>query len=995
METTFETEYKRLNKAQKDAVDTIDGPVMVVAGPGTGKTQILALRIANILQKTDTPADGILCLTFTNSGVYAMRERLRKYIGSTASRIQISTFHAFAVKVIEEHFETLGYIEKPTLMDDLQSVALADTILAENHFEHLTNRNNKSQYFRDIKSLVSLLKRERLSPDDFSLEIKKEIDAIKKDESNISTRGESKGSLKQEAVKRIEGLERTEEVVKFYALYELLKKAKGVIDFDDVLEELVRLVTVSEDVRDTIREQYLYVLVDEHQDSSGVQNEFLARVWGDVEQPNVFVVGDDRQLIYGFGGASLSYFEEFQEQFKNVTLVTLTENYRSTQNVLDVADTLLKSHLTEAKLIATTRDLEQLRIIEAEYPRDEILRAGLEMKAHIAGGMNPNECALLVPKNREVQSAIRVLSDLGLPVAKNGSTKLFTDREAQGFITILRALASPEAPEYLVPLLLSPLSGIDPLAAHRFLSQHEAKKLTLSKLASLPHGLSLYPEDDAISEFAKRLVSFLECAVRGEIHTLIQTVGEEILIKRATNHEILTRRIEIIRTLLHLVLSETERNPKLTLSEFLAFLDRLEEYDTDIPLATFDTEKGIRVMTLHGSKGLEFECVFICHLDEKNLLGRRNSAFTLPERIKELEHKKGEEEIKRELYVAITRAKRHCTLSYALNAYTGATLEMSHIIADLPGELFEKISAVENEAFIMTSGIDTYVKSGERVYDPVTTGALAHILRDEYYKHKLSVTHLNNFFECPWKWYFRNFLQLPEPQTMSLEFGNLVHGILERILKQKLKTDKKSITDAINEKAEKLCGFSDTDIARMKQEAEEIILEWVEKRLPSILPEHESEKMLSYRDPEFDHLLINGKIDLIEKITDGEVRVTDFKTGSVKKKSEIEKNTDEGRMSDYRRQLAMYTYLIDRTTEGNTDVAESRLEFLESFGEKDGIYKTEVTSDDVRSLIRDIHDFDQLLSSGEWIDRPCRFKPWKPGDVCEYCKLAEIYKKPY
>lgn len=255
MKTSFEAEYKRLNKAQKEAVDTIEGPVMVVAGPGTGKTQILALRIANILQKTDTQADGILCLTFTNSGVYAMRERLRSYIGSASSRIHIKTFHSFAIKMIEEYYETLDFVEKPTLIDDIEASLLFDAILSDHEWKHLRTRANKSLYFHDIKSLISLLKRERLSPDDFGLEIENEIKNIKNDESNISTRGPSKGRLKQEALKRIEGLERTSEVVKFYALYELLKKTKNLLDFNDVLEELVRLVEISDDARDTIREK--------------------------------------------------------------------------------------------------------------------------------------------------------------------------------------------------------------------------------------------------------------------------------------------------------------------------------------------------------------------------------------------------------------------------------------------------------------------------------------------------------------------------------------------------------------------------------------------------------------------------------------------------------------------------------------------------------------------------------------------------------------------
>ncbi len=988
-EHAFLEGYNRLNKEQKEAVDTIDGPVMVVAGPGTGKTQILSLRIANILKKTDTESDSILCLTFTNSGVHAMRERLRRYIGGASSKVEVSTFHSFAMKFVEQNFEILGYTEKPSLMDDLGAISLSDFILSTNEWEYLTTRTNKSLYFRDIKSLVSLLKRERLTPDDFLFEITKEIEAIKNDESSISTRGESKGKLKQEALRKIEGLERTQEVVKFYSLYELAKKEKNLLDYDDVLEELVRLVEISEDVRDAIREKYLYVLVDEHQDSSGVQNDFLARVWGDVESPNIFVVGDDRQLIYGFGGASLSYFEGFKEVFKGLKLITLTENYRSTQKILDVADTLLKSSLSEAKLLSQNTESHPLRIIEAEYPRDEILRAGLEIREKIEAGMDPNECAILVPKNREVRSTIKVLEDLGLPVASNGSAKLFSDPEAIDFLKIFEVLVSAEVSHAVAPLLLSPLSGIPALSAHRFLAKHEPKKLTLSRLIPLASG----EEDETIAEFTQNLESFLDIADKKDIQTLIQTVGGVILIKTAKDHKQLTRRIEIIRTLLHLVISETEKNPKLTLQDFLLFIDRLKEYDTDIPLAVFESEEGVRVMTLHSSKGLEFESVYICHLDEKNLLGKKNVSFTLPEKIKQMEHKKDEEVVKRELYVAITRAKKHCTLSYSVTGYTGGALEMSHILSDLPAELFERESFGDNEQFIMSHGIDVFVKSGKKPEDPVTKTKLASLVKDEYYKQKIAVTHLNNFFECPWKWYFRNFLKLPEPQAMSLEFGNLVHGTLEKVLKKKIQPTIASVQKTIEEKAEKLRGFTDTEIVRMKKEATAVVMEWIEKRLPNISEVYESEKSLSYHDPDFEHLQITGKIDLVETIEDGVVRVTDFKTGSVKKKGEIEKDTEEGRMSNYRRQLAMYSYLVGGKSQGETRVLESRLEFLEGEGQKDAMYITTIGREEVKRLVHDINDFDQLLSNGDWVNRECNFKPWKSGEVCEYCKLAEVYKK--
>ena len=152
------------------------------------------------------------------------------------------------------------------------------------------------------------------------------------------------------------------------------------LDYDDVLEYLIKIVETSEEARDEIREKYLYVLVDEHQDSSGVQNEFLQKVWGDVEKPNIFVVGDDRQLIYGFGGASLAYFEGFKNTFGKAKLITLLENYRSTQVILDSAHTLLQSSLSPAKLVSHSKDSFPLRLVEADYPRDEIIACVLDIK---------------------------------------------------------------------------------------------------------------------------------------------------------------------------------------------------------------------------------------------------------------------------------------------------------------------------------------------------------------------------------------------------------------------------------------------------------------------------------------------------------------------------------------------------------------------------------------------------------------------------------------
>jgi len=278
MEVCLEA-FRGLNTEQKRAVETIDGPVMVVAGPGTGKTQVLALRIAHILQKTDVGADSVLSLTFTRSGVTAMRDRLEHYVGSDARKVHIATFHSFAGDLVEKYFSLLDFDTLPELIDDTQSVLLVDELLHNYEWEYIRPRTNPGQYFGDLKQLISLLKRERMTPAVFLDEVEKEILALKEDPESISSRGESKGQLKKEIEKKIESLFRTREVVAFYRLYEEIKKDRALMDYDDVLEYAVSLVEQSEEVRDELRELYQYVLVDEHQDSSGVQNAFLQAVW--------------------------------------------------------------------------------------------------------------------------------------------------------------------------------------------------------------------------------------------------------------------------------------------------------------------------------------------------------------------------------------------------------------------------------------------------------------------------------------------------------------------------------------------------------------------------------------------------------------------------------------------------------------------------------------------------------------------------------------------
>lgn len=987
----FKNKYEKLNQAQREAVDEIDGPVMVVAGPGTGKTEILTLRIGNILKKTDTSPDSILCLTFTNSGVLAMQERLERYIGQRGRDVAVFTFHKFAYRLIEKYYEFLDFPEMPMLLSDNEAVFLIDEILNENDWEYLRPRANSAMYFNELKQLVSILKRERINASTLLSYIEEDIDNLKKDPSSLSTRGESKGKLKKEIEKKIEQLERTTEVVKFYEIYEEKKKEKSLLDYDDILEYAVSLVEEYDDIKKDIQENFQYVLVDEHQDSSGVQNSFLKAVWQEVEKPNIFVVGDDRQLIYAFSGAKLSYFEEFKDIFKGATKIVLTENYRSTAPILSLADDLLKSAVTNEKLNSNRKGEHKIILSEYGYPRDEIIGAGLFFKEKIKEGVNPNECALLVPKNYNVRQAISILSGLDIPVSYGKNLSLFSIDESDSFRKILGIISNPSDEVLLAGALLDKGSEVPYLLAHNFIRDMKSEDITIEKLINFDSESGLFKGANPISIFGNKLKNWVNGLSQEKPSTIVSKLGNEYLINTSKNNEDILTRAEIVRSFIHLAMLYEEKIRKPDLTSFLEYINRLESYGTHIELAKFGNDNGVKVMTLHKSKGLEYECVWVAHMNEETLMSEKRGGFTLPEKIKEHIKKRSVDEARRELYVAITRAKDFCTISYAKENYNGSSLELSSIIKELSDVHFIKKNASDTEKEILKKGASVYTKEEIKIREEGTID-IKKLVQDHYRDIKVSVSMLNNFFECPWKWYFRNFLRLPEEKPIYLTVGTVAHATIEYILKSKNLPDSEELKSKIESNLKNEGVIDKNDIRRFTKEIHGIIEHWVESYYLKLHPNFKSERSVSLVDKKnFPNLQMYGKIDLTEYVDDKEIWVTDFKTGSVKTSGMIEKIDEEGRMSDLMRQLTMYSYLLSNE---DKKVTNSRLLFLEGGIEnKNSLYETTIDEEKIDLLKRDIKEYDESLSSGNWVDRGCHFKPFKGGDECEYCKLKDqIYK---
>ncbi len=308
----FDDLYKKLNKAQKLAVDTIDGPVMVVAGPGTGKTQILTLRIANILKQTQVGPENILALTFTEAGAKEMRRRLRTIIGNTADKVRIHTYHGFAASVIAEHNDHFPHLAGTKQLTETEAEVFIREILEEPDLARLRPLGNPDFYIPKIISTIGTAKKEAWTPEIIKSFAKTEIDRIRNDDSSISSRGARKGALKADALKQIDKCERTVLFADVYQKYEAKKKVKRKVDFDDLIGELLLALERDELLRQILQEKFQYLLIDEHQDTNDSQNMLVKIIADFFDEPNLFVVGDEKQAIYRFQGASVENFIKFQ-----------------------------------------------------------------------------------------------------------------------------------------------------------------------------------------------------------------------------------------------------------------------------------------------------------------------------------------------------------------------------------------------------------------------------------------------------------------------------------------------------------------------------------------------------------------------------------------------------------------------------------------------------------------------------------------------------------
>lgn len=988
----FEKAYKSLNPSQKEAVDTIEGPVMVIAGPGTGKTSILTLRIANILRKTDTPPDGILALTFTESGVHSMRRKLVELIGPAAYRVHIFTFHGFAEEVRSRFPEYFPRIIGGMVIDDSEKYEILEKALLSGEYDIIRPFGKPTMYVRIALKAIGDLKREGISPKEFVKILEKEEKSIMKSPDLVHQKGRFKGEMKSEYKEALRNNKKNRELAELYAEYEDALKEGNFYDYDDMLLELVGSLKKHSDLLRVLQEEYLYILADEHQDANNSQNAILEMLSDYENTSNIFIVGDEKQAIYRFQGASLENFLYFQKKYPDARLIYLEDNYRSTQTILDTSYKLMErredseSPLRPRLKSASKEGLSEnkIRLISFSTEEAEVEGVAKDISERIAEGLSPEDTAILVRTNSEIAEIGRALERFGVPFALFTDDNVLEDSDISKLLLLLRAIVNPENDEYAGSLLFIDFLGLYPLDALKLNRLAAEKRLSPLEVLGKERSWPELGDADAARKLSKQIVRWIVLAKNEGAIESFTTITEEsgfteyLLGKKESLEKVekLSKLFDYVKT--HIAL---RKNSKL--GDFLSALDILLRHGGSISFSKRSLGgRGVSVMTAHKSKGLEWRNVYILNVADRVWGNRRvPGGFRLPDILSAEADSERNDDEKRLFYVALTRAKESITLSYSQIDDNGKDTLVSQFVEELPKEMLDMQEGSQTD---MAEKVGRIFSKRE---DKTRTIFDTEYLREIFIDQGLNATALNNYVECPWKYFFKNLVRLPEIQAPYLHYGNAVHCALRALAEARREGRGFGKDDFLRifEQDLSKCPLSEKDLEILLKRGQDNLSLYYERREADWHNNSLTEYNIAGVFVPFNggNLLLRGRLDKLEILGGSEVNVVDYKTGQSKSRNEILGNTKNSHGS-IKRQLNFYRLLLELHDDGKFEMARGTIDFIEP--DEKGKFRQEqfeMSAIDAESVREEIVSAANDIYSFSFWEKSCSDKE------CEYCNLRK------
>lgn len=617
-----------LNNMQLEAVKTTDGPLLILAGAGSGKTRVLTTRIAYLVKEKNVSPQNILAITFTNKAAREMKERVIKILGNIGYDIQISTFHSFGLAILKEQYEYLGYKKNFTILDSDDTLAVIKKIIKNLGYD------SKEYNPKALRSKISGAKNELVDSMEYN---------------------------------RIAATEFEQVVATVYEAYDRKLKLNNSVDFDDLLTLPITLFRKHPEILKMYQEKYKYILIDEYQDTNQAQYTLTKLITAKYQ--NICVVGDDSQSIYSWRGANYRNILNFERDFKNAKTILLEQNYRSTKTILDAANYVIKNNkMKKDKNLWTDNDSgDKIKYHKADDEKDEAFYVGKEIASLVSSGVSLKDIAVLYRTNAQSRNMEELLLRENIPYKVVGSFYFYNRKEIKDLISYLKLIYNTYDDASLERVINVPKRGIG------------LKSIEHLNEKALMNGCSLY---DAIEsgkelEFKKLIEELRSLSETCTLTELVDSVLDKTGIKKELEKEQTIEseiRLEYLEEFKTITKSFEEKNGVVSLEDFLSEISLV----ADMEEHTNNTDV-ITLMTVHSAKGLEFDYVFIIGLEE-GIFPHNNS----------LMDQEAIEEERRLCYVAITRAKKGLYLVnarkrtlYGMDSYNAPSRFIEEIDPDL------------------------------------------------------------------------------------------------------------------------------------------------------------------------------------------------------------------------------------------------------------------------------------------------------------------------
>ncbi len=1014
----FRTLLDGLNAAQRQAVEQTEGPVLVIAGPGTGKTHVLAARIGKILLDTDARAQNILCLTFTDAGVAAMRQRLLDMIGPEAHRVPIYTFHAFCNRVIQENIEAFGRANLAPA-SELERIAVVRELLEKLSPDHplLEGRKDIYQFESHLRVLFTTMKKEGWTPgfvqrkvDEYLSALPANPDFIYQTNSKYGKKGEPKTVKIRDAQQKMERLKAAADL---FPKYGTAMQRIGRYEYEDMILWVLREFERNETLLRNYQERFQYFLVDEFQDTNGAQFRLLSLLLNYWPNPNIFIVGDDDQSIYEFQGARLHNLLDFYRAHQNdLKTIVLAKNYRSTQDLLDAARQLIEHNSLRAtlaldtpltKILEAHHELRSQPLIRVYENRIQELSDVLHrIEQLVAEGVPPSDIAVLYYRHKQSNRLMALLEKKGIPFVTRRPVNVLELPLIRHFRELLRYLhdetSSPFSGDHRLFRLLHAawwaVPGLDlALVAARLKATRGLWRSTLADDAQL----SLIPlkNHNRLSSISALLEQWIEAASNLSLPDLTERLmAQSGLLQWALNQDDKIWWIQILGTLLDFVRAEAEKDPAFSLERLLWVLDSMDDNAVALPLQQqILPANGVHLLTAHAAKGLEFRHVFLfdCTAEAWEPGPRYNtSRFALPDTLTLSGEEDAMEARRRLFYVAATRARDQLYISYARTGADGKSLLQARFVDETGLAKTDVVVPAEKT-------LDTQVHLMLQPETPVVTLPEPAVLDALLQHFTLSITALNRYLRCPLAFYYEDVLGVPSAMSEAAAFGEAMHETLKVFL-GKFKQEKPdrapgedSLIRLYNKEMERRQALFSTPSYGQRLS---LGRNWLRRYFAEQIPYWTRRAIVERRIDrvEIDGVPVTGVLDKIEWLSNGNIRVVDYKTGTPNT-AKIQPPSDKHPYGgEYWRQLAFYKLLLEQSRLYAEPVGSGAIAWLEP--DKKGLipfaeirFSNEEIAG-VQKLIREVYDNIQQR----------RFDTGCGKEDCVWCQMhfgSEALKEPF